>query len=99
MKTLAQVQFNLPLKYPDGKPMDTSGQVSLSLLMGKRIADVCCRISTEFGDPVVQISKIVFEDGTWQHAEGEHDIAYIPQDQKEPGLCEEQLDLLSKEIE
>jgi hypothetical protein len=97
MKTLAQVQFQLPLTFPDGSPLDTKGQVSLSLLMGKRIADICCRISNEFGDPVVQISKIVFEDGTWVHAEGEHDIAYIPQNTKEEGLSHEQLLALDEE--
>lgn len=50
---------------------------SLVKLAGKKIKDIYGYISTEFGNPDFQLSKIVFEDGTTSYVGGEHDHPYL----------------------
>lgn len=51
--------------------------ISLSKLMGKRIADIEGSLRNEFGDVSFKLTKVVFEDGTDLHCEGEHDFPYL----------------------
>ena len=51
--------------------------MSLSKLFDKKVVDVACHITKEFGKPVVKIDKILFEGGGQVHVGGEHDIAYV----------------------
>lgn len=60
--------------------------LSLSSIVGKPIKDVYGYVSGNFGFPVFECTKIVFEDGTWEDLEGEHDIAYIPSPAKHKEL-------------
>jgi hypothetical protein len=64
-------------------------------LSGKTIKDIQCSISTEFGTPVIQLHKLVLDNGKNVYLEGEHDIAYIPQD-KNLGITEEQMEELDR---
>ena len=50
--------------------------LSLVKLAGKKIVDIEGHIDTE-GDPVFGISKVVFDDGSYLWAEGEHDRPYL----------------------
>ena len=59
-------------------------------LGGKTIKDIECSISREFGDPVIQIHKIRLVGGKGLYLEGEHDIAYMPNDE-DTGITEEQM--------
>lgn len=52
-------------------------EISLTKLTGLKIKDIYCNITREFGDPVVEINHIVFEDGSELSCEGEHDLAYV----------------------
>lgn len=66
------------MKYEDAKSVRKgSSQLSLNKLMEKNIVDIEGYITTEFGDPVFKISSVVFEDGTDEFAEGEHDMPYL----------------------
>lgn len=61
-----------------------SGWLDLAKVVGRgEIDHVACFISTEFGtdaeDLVLAIVSITFKDGTRLFFEGEHDLAYIPQ--------------------
>lgn len=58
----------------DGK---SDGNISLVKLTGLKIKDIQCWISNEFGDPVLQVSRIVFENDVTVWMEGEHDMPYI----------------------
>lgn len=51
--------------------------MSLSKLTGKKIADVTFYISVEFGEPVIKVCDLVFEDGSEMGFEGEHDFPYL----------------------
>lgn len=51
--------------------------ISLEKVHGKAVKDIHGYITTEFGDPTFQISRVVFEDGTFVFAEGEHDLPYL----------------------
>jgi len=46
-------------------------------ICGKKIKDIVGYVSNEFGDPTFKICRIIFEDGTTQEVEGEHDFPYI----------------------
>lgn len=67
------------------KKMLHSHEQSLSDLLGKKVAHVAGYISREFGSDtlVFKITRIIFEDGTHESVDGEHDIAYIPADNNE----------------
>lgn len=67
------------------KKMLRNHEQDLSTLLGKKVAHVAGYVSTEFGSDtlVFKITRIVFEDGTHESVEGEHDIAYIPADNNE----------------
>lgn len=67
MKTLIEVQTT-DEKYP---------MVSLSKLVGQEIKDVRGYVTTEFGEPVFKVSRIVLADGRMFYVGGEHDIAYL----------------------
>lgn len=62
--------------------------LSLAKVMGKKIIDLEGYISAQFGldTPVFNVCHVVFEDGTLLSLEGEHDIAYVPNDSDTPGL-------------
>lgn len=64
-------------KLSDVRPEGSSYGISLTKLAGVPIADVIGYISNEFGEPVFKVTKILFEDGTTTHVDGEHDIAYL----------------------
>ena len=65
------------MKLADVK-LEGDSHLSLSKLCGGRtIADIHCRISNEFGDPIIKLWAIVFTDGSKLYCEGEHDIAYV----------------------
>lgn len=53
---------------------------SLTLTLGKKIKDIYGYVSAEFGEDtlVFKITRIIFEDGTDEQVEGEHDFPYIP---------------------
>jgi hypothetical protein len=65
---------------------------SLSKYIGKKIADIIGYPSDPFGGvPVFKVFQIVFEDGTGIFIEGEHDVAYLPSDEKLKNMDEETL--------
>jgi hypothetical protein len=82
MKTLADVKFD-----------PNSFFMSLNKLLDKRVVDIRCGISKEWGEPVVTCYSILFDDGTSVSLQGEHDIIYID----DTTCSEEQLDLLYEE--
>lgn len=49
----------------------------LSAVAGRRVAEVAGYVSNEFGDPVFQLTRVIFEDGTSADVEGEHDCPYL----------------------
>lgn len=56
---------------------------SLNKFVGKKVVDVVGFPSDPFGDtPLFRVYQIVFDDGTKIHVEGEHDVAYIPANDK-----------------
>lgn len=65
------------MKLKDVQSESDKNLISLSKLIGKKIKEVAGCISTEFGEPVFNMTKIVFEDGSYMWCEGEHDIAYL----------------------
>lgn len=73
---------------------ENSSLISLEKLTGKRITDLYGTLSKEFGDePIFQIYRVCFSDGTSEFAEGEHDIAYLP---NLPGVSDEELENIYK---
>lgn len=52
-------------------------QLSLVKLVGLKVKDIRGYITTEFGDPVIKLTEIEFEDGTELCCEGEHDMPYV----------------------
>lgn len=65
---------------------------SLNKLTGRKVVDVIGYPSDPFGGvPLFKVSQIVFEDGTTISIEGEHDVPYIPSDDKVKNLDEETL--------
>ena len=55
----------------------SSYEIGLSKLTGLKIKDVHGYISHEFGDPVIKVTYIEFEDGQHIGVEGEHDFPYL----------------------
>jgi len=68
-------------KIEDCRFEDTT-YLSLSKVYGNKIKDLVGFISQPFdeGTYIFKISKVVFEDGTHQWLDGEHDHAFIPMD-------------------
>ena len=64
-------------------------EFSLTKMSGLKIKDIFGYVSREFDDPVFNITKIVMGDGSKISVEGEHDIAYIPSNDRVPYLSEE----------
>jgi hypothetical protein len=64
------------------QPGDRYSNIDLEKLYGKKVKRIECSISSDFGDDtlVLQLHSIVFEDGTTEFIEGEHDLPYIPGD-------------------
>jgi len=50
---------------------------SFTKISGKKIKDIVGYLSNEYDEPTFKITEIVFEDGTEQGVEGEHDFPYI----------------------
>jgi hypothetical protein len=77
------------------QPPDNYGtqHLSISSMMGKKVVDILGYVSQEYGfdSPVFCVSAVVFEDGTQERLQGEHDMVYFPADDV-PGLTN--LDLL-----
>jgi len=66
---------------------------SLNKLVGKKIVDITGYPSDPFGGtPLFKIFSIMFEDGTSIHAEGEHDVPYIPATDKLQNMDEDTLE-------
>ncbi len=88
------------MKFEDVSYGGSDFLISLTKFRGK-IKDVVVFISTEFGDPMLEISRIVFEDGEDYNAEGEHDIAYLSTYEREndPYNEENLTDLLNQSEE
>jgi hypothetical protein len=73
-------------------------EFSLSKFVGKKIVDIIGYPSDPFGGtPLFAISQIVFEDGTKVSVEGEHDVAYIPADDKLNNMNEDTLQCFIEE--
>lgn len=51
--------------------------ISIVRLTGQKIQDIYGYVSMEFGDPVFDVSRVVFENGKEVTFGGEHDIAYL----------------------
>jgi hypothetical protein len=67
------------LKVEDLRPEGSDYEISLPKLLGKQVKDIKGYITKEFGDPVFQLTWIVFNDGTEVNCEGEHDLPYVVQ--------------------
>lgn len=73
----------------------SSYELSLSKLVGKKIVDIVGYATDPFGGtPLFKINKIVFDDGTYVRLEGEHDVPYIPANDKLNNMDEETLQSL-----
>jgi len=71
---------------------DSDYLFSLSKFVGKKIVDIAGYPSDPFdGVPLFNISRIIFEDGTEVFVESEHDVAYLPPDDKLSNMDEETL--------
>ncbi len=64
--------------------------LSYSKISGKKVKDIIGYVSTEYAEPTFKICQIIFDDGTEQYVEGEHDFPYLVDDN------ERTLDLLDK---
>lgn len=65
---------------------------SLSKFVGKKVVDVIGYCSDPFGGvPLFKITQIIFEDGSKVFVEGEHDVPYLPSDNKLKNMDEETL--------
>lgn len=61
-------------------PDEYGSRIDLGKFVGKKVLRVEGRASSNFGKNtmVFQLSRIVFDDGTFVFIEGEHDCPYIP---------------------
>jgi len=74
--------------------------LSYQKLSGKKIKDIVGYVSTELGDVAFKLSKVIFEDGTEQYVEGEHDFPYMTDDSDETTKRMEEIDAeKSRELE
>ena len=51
--------------------------LSYSKMTGKKVRDIEGYVTDEFGDCTFKLCTIVFEDGSSQSVEGEHDLPYL----------------------
>ena len=69
-------------------------RLSYMKMTGKKVVDIEGYVFTGFGDPTFKLSEIVFDDGSRQNVEGEHDFPYlIDYDEKTAEL----MDAINKE--
>jgi hypothetical protein len=55
----------------------SSYEISLSGLIDKKIKEVAGYLCEEYGEPMFQMTRIIFEDDTYLDCEGEHDCPYL----------------------
>lgn len=69
-------------KIEDCRFEDSTHLLSLSKIYDKKIKDLVGFISQPFdeGTFIFEISKVVFEDGSDEWLDGEHELAFIPMD-------------------
>lgn len=65
------------MKNADVRPDGDDFYISLSKLTGLGIADIWGYITSEFGEPVFKVSRIIFSNGLHCGVEGEHDFPYL----------------------
>jgi hypothetical protein len=65
-------------------PNEKYGSLDLEKVFGKKVKRIEGSVSSEFGRDtlVFQLSCIVFEDDSKEFIEGEHDMPYIPGDNR-----------------
>lgn len=51
--------------------------IGLTKIVDKGIKEVVWYLSTEYDDPVFELSQIIFDDGSILGCEGEHDFPYL----------------------
>lgn len=74
----------------DYQHADSDYLLSYTKLCGKKIKDIVGYVSTEYDEPTFKITKLILEDGTEQHIEGEHDFPYlVDYDDKTSKILEE----------
>lgn len=56
---------------------DSSYEIDLLKLVGKRAKAITGYLATDFGHTSFKLCRIVFEDGTSMGVEGEHDFPYV----------------------
>jgi hypothetical protein len=67
-------------------------EFSLTKFVGKKIVDITGYPADPFGGtPLFKLYRIVFEDGTTEFLEGEHDVPYLPATEKLPNMDEDTL--------
>ncbi len=65
-------------------------RLSYLKMTGKKVVDIEGYISTEYDEPTFKLCEIVFDDGSRQGVEGEHDFPYlVDYDDKTQELMEE----------
>jgi len=72
--------------------------VEIEKVLGSRIKTIDVFVSNPFGDsgvPILELSKMILEDGREIYIEGEHDSAYICISEK--GIIKEELFKLAEE--
>jgi len=86
-------------KYKDVKVSDY--EIGLTKMLDKKIKEVRGFVTNNFGDPVFELTKIEFEDGTLLGCEGEHDCPYLVSwaTEKDPEYCNEYTDDLLENIQ
>ena len=66
----------------------------LSEVLGKKIKDIEVFITYEFGDPTIQLDKVLLEDGSYAWCEGAHDMPYLTEGSDGSLPSEEELEKL-----
>lgn len=72
-------------------------QISLAKLTGRHIKDIQGYISKEYDEPVFNISRIVLGNGKHLWVGGEHDMAFIEDDDESLNLDEDTLEELYRQ--
>lgn len=62
----------------------------LSAILGKKIIEVAGYPTAEFGRDtlVFKVTRIIFDDGSVVYVEGEHDMPYLPSNEKMQAVLE-----------
>lgn len=85
----------MPKKKADKKEFFHDGSdylFSLSKFVGKKVVDLVGYPSDPFGGtPIFCITEVIFEDGTNAFLEGEHDVVYLPSEEKMRNMSEKTL--------